>query len=81
MSHILTPDKLVDNPVTTAHGVFPESDLDIKLSQADDGASFIMSRVYVYKGSARPDLYGHVVRQDAWVTMKCGIKSGVKSGV
>lgn len=67
--------------IMTNLGIVPEDELDITLKRQDDGDSWTITRICVYKGPHHPHARNQIVRQDVWVTMKTGIKSGVTSGI
>jgi len=67
--------------VTTTLGDVPEGDLDIVLAREDARDTWIMKRVFTYKGTAFPNAVGTVVRQDAWITFKNGQGADAAAGL
>jgi len=67
--------------VSTTLGDIPENDLEIVLAREDARDTWVIQRIFTYKGTAYPEAVGTVVRQDAWVTIKNGQGASAEAGL
>ena len=67
--------------VTTTVGEVPEEDLAISEEREDHKLHWIVRRVCKYTGTAHPEVFGQVVRQDVWLTMKAGQGASAEAGL
>lgn len=67
--------------IWTTLGAVPEEELAISEEKEENADSWIVRRVCKYTGTAHPEQFGQVVRQDVWMTMKNGQGASAEAGL